>query len=57
MKFVFTGIMYIISSLMELTNEMMKLKEKVYGHPAWDEAIEIYTQMLAPVAPHISEEI
>jgi len=47
----------IISSLMELSNEMMKLKEKVYGHPAWDEAVEIYTQMLAPIAPHISEEI
>jgi leucyl-tRNA synthetase len=47
----------IISSLMELSNEMMKLKEKVYGNPAWDEAVEVYTQMLAPVAPHISEEI
>ena len=47
----------IISSLMELSNEMMKLKEKVHGHPAWDEAVEIYTQMLAPIAPHISEEI
>jgi len=47
----------IISSLMELSNEMMKLKEKVYGNPAWDEVVEVYTQMLAPVAPHISEEI
>ncbi len=47
----------IISSLMELSNEMARLKEKVYGHSAWNEAVEIYTQMLAPVAPHIAEEI
>ena len=47
----------IISSLMELSNEMSRLKDKVYGHPAWDEAVEKYTQMLAPVTPHIAEEI
>jgi len=47
----------IISSLMELSNEMARLKDKVYGHPAWNEAVEIYTQMLAPVAPHMAEEL
>jgi len=47
----------IISSLMELSNAMAHLKDKLYGSPAWNEAIEIYTQMLAPVAPHIAEEI
>jgi leucyl-tRNA synthetase len=47
----------IISSLMELSNEMMKLKDKLYGSPAWNEAVEVYIQMLAPVAPHISEEM
>ena len=48
----------IISSLMELLNEMVKAKLLgAYGTPAWDEAIEIYLKMLAPVAPHISEEL
>ena len=47
----------IISSLMELMNDMSKLKEKVGGSAAWAEATEIYLKMLAPVAPHISEEL
>lgn len=48
----------IISSLMELHNEMVKAKQLgVYGTPAWDEAIEIYVKMLAPVVPHIAEEL
>ena len=47
----------IVSALMELMNEMAKIKPAVNGHPAWDEAVEIYLKMLAPVAPHISEEL
>jgi len=47
----------IVSGLMELLNEMVKLKPDVYGCSAWNEAIEIYLKMLAPVAPHISEEL
>ena len=48
----------IISGLMELLNEMSKAKQAgAWGTPAWDEAVEIYLLMLAPVAPHISEEI
>lgn len=47
----------IISTLMELMNEMTRLKPLVYGNAAWDEAIEIYVKMLAPVAPHITEEL
>ena len=48
----------IISSLMELLNEMSRLKQiGVWGTPAWNEAVEIYLKMFAPVAPHISEEI
>lgn len=47
----------IISGLMELMNEMARLKPEVYGSPAWDEAVEIYLKMLAPVSPHISEEL
>ncbi|MCZ2127731.1 MAG: leucine--tRNA ligase [Anaerolineales bacterium] len=48
----------IISSLMELLNEMYKAREAgAAGTPEWDEAREIYVKMLAPVAPHIAEEL
>lgn len=48
----------IISSLMELLNEMTKAKSQgSYGTAAWNEAVEIYLKMLAPVCPHITEEI
>jgi len=48
----------IVSSLMELLNEMSKAKQAgLWGSPAWDEAVDIYLRMLAPVCPHISEEL
>ncbi|HEU4744277.1 MAG TPA: leucine--tRNA ligase, partial [Anaerolineales bacterium] len=48
----------IISGLMELLNEMYKAREAgAAGTPEWDEATEIYIQMLAPVAPHMAEEL
>jgi len=48
----------IISALMELMNELMKIKAQgAWGSPAWQETTEIYLKMLAPVAPHIAEEI
>jgi leucyl-tRNA synthetase len=48
----------IVSSLMELLNEMLKAKSLgAVGTPAWDEAADLYLRMLAPVAPHISEEL
>jgi leucyl-tRNA synthetase len=48
----------IISALMELLNEMYRLKDAgVAGTQAWDEAQDIYLRMLAPVAPHIAEEL
>ncbi len=48
----------IISSLMELLNEMQRVKQLgLWGTPAWNEAMEIYLKMFAPVAPHMSEEI
>jgi leucyl-tRNA synthetase len=47
-----------VSGLMELLNEMVKAKQKgAYGSDAWNEAIDIYLRMLAPIAPHISEEL
>jgi leucyl-tRNA synthetase len=48
----------IVSSLMELMNEMARVKQQgAWNTPAWNEAAEIYLKMLAPVAPHISEEL
>ena len=48
----------IISALMELMNEMYKAREAgAAGSDAWTEAQEIYLKMLAPVAPHIAEEL
>ncbi|MEJ2758195.1 MAG: leucine--tRNA ligase [Anaerolineales bacterium] len=48
----------IVASLMELMNEMYKAREAgAYGTPAWKEAEDIYIRMMAPVAPHIAEEL
>jgi leucyl-tRNA synthetase len=48
----------IVSALMELMNELIKFKNQgAWGSSAWKEATEIYLKMLAPVCPHITEEI
>ena len=48
----------VISSLMELMNDMYRARDLgAYGSPAWKEAEEIYILMMAPVAPHMAEEL
>jgi len=48
----------IVSALMELMNDLMKFKSQgAWGSQAWKETTEIYLKMLAPICPHISEEI
>jgi leucyl-tRNA synthetase len=47
----------IVASFMELLNEIMALRPQVAGTPAWDETKDIYVRMLAPVAPHLAEEL
>lgn len=48
----------IVSALMELLNEMLKAKDVgAYGTPDWNESVDIYLRMLAPVCPHIAEEL
>ena len=48
----------IVSGLMELLNEMIQAREHgASGTPEWQEALDIYIRMMAPVAPHITEEI
>jgi len=48
----------IVSSLMELTNVLVKAKRsRVFGTPVWDEALRLFNLMLAPVVPHLAEEL
>jgi leucyl-tRNA synthetase len=48
----------IVSALMELLNTMQDAQEKgAAGTPAWQEAQDIYLRMLAPITPHIAEEL
>jgi leucyl-tRNA synthetase len=43
---------------MELSNEMHQARgEGAVGTEAWKEACDIYLRMLAPIAPHIAEEL
>ncbi len=48
----------IISALMELMNEMVKAKQAGAASSAvWNEALELYALMLAPISPHMAEEL
>jgi leucyl-tRNA synthetase len=48
----------IVSGLMELLNEMYKARDKgAAGTTEWDEAVYIYLKMMAPITPHIAEEL
>jgi leucyl-tRNA synthetase len=48
----------IVSGLMELLNEMYAARDAgAGGTPEWTEAVDIYLRMLAPVCPHIAEEL
>jgi leucyl-tRNA synthetase len=48
----------IVSALMELMNEMYRLAQAgARGGDAWRECVDIYLRMLAPVAPHLAEEL
>lgn len=48
----------IVAKLMELTNLLMRYRgTDAAGTPGWDEAIRLLLLMLAPVAPHIAEEL
>jgi len=47
-----------VANLMEMNNAMLKAKESpVVGTAAWQEAVEALLLMLAPVCPHIAEEL
>ena len=47
-----------LASLMELNNMMMKAKETpMVATPVWNTAVESLVLMMAPIFPHISEEL
>jgi leucyl-tRNA synthetase len=47
-----------VAHLMELSNLLQKYRgTEIAGGPAWDEAIRLLLLMLAPAAPHITEEL
>jgi leucyl-tRNA synthetase len=46
-----------VASLMEFSNVIAKYKNEVYGTTVWKEAVRTILLLLAPVCPHISEEI
>ncbi len=47
----------VISALMEYTNTLLKAKATFWGTPVWDEAVSTLLLLLAPAAPHITEEL
>lgn len=48
----------IVSGLMELLNVMVEAREAgAIGTPEWTEGVDIYLRMLAPICPHIAEEL
>jgi len=48
----------IVAALMELLNEMSEARNQgAEGSAAWQEACDIYVRMLAPIAPHVAEEL
>ncbi len=47
----------IIAALMELTNALYRLREDGEGMPEWNDAIDTMVKLMAPVTPHIAEEL
>lgn len=47
----------VIARLMEYTNALGKAKEAFWGTPRWDEAVSGLLLLLAPIVPHLAEEL
>jgi leucyl-tRNA synthetase len=48
----------VVSSLMELTNTMQEAKDAgAAGSPEWAEAQDVLLRLIAPVTPHLAEEL
>lgn len=46
-----------ISALMEYTNELYKFKLNGFDNTIWHDALSALTQLIAPFAPHMAEEL
>jgi len=46
-----------IARLMEYSNALGKAKDAFWGTPAWDEASNALLLLLAPITPHLAEEL
>lgn len=46
-----------IAALMEYVNDLYKLKVDGYSDQAWRDALSTLVQLLAPMAPHVAEEL
>ena len=48
----------IVSGLMELLNDLARAKAAgAANDPAWQEVVDLYLRMMAPVTPHVAEEL
>ena len=47
----------LIARLMEYTNALGKAKEAAWDTPLWDEAISALLLLVAPIMPHLAEEL
>jgi leucyl-tRNA synthetase len=48
----------VVSAMMEFTNTLFKARDAgLVGTPEWAEAIDILVRLLAPIAPHMAEEL
>ncbi len=47
----------IVSALMEMANALHDARPALAGSPAWDEALSTLLLLMAPVAPHVAEEL
>lgn len=46
-----------IAALMELSNQLARVRHTLIGSPCWQEAVRALILMLAPIAPHLAEEL
>ena len=47
----------IVSALMEMANALHEARPALAGSPAWDEALSTLLLLMAPVTPHVAEEL
>ena len=47
-----------LAAMMRFNNNLVKAKQTaVYGTPAWQEAVSTLVLLMAPITPHVSEEL